>query len=112
MQGGPIRDDTTAVRPGRIGSHTLAHPGPVWLGVGAQDRVTARYLLLAGIDVASIPGVTEPDATLAVNGQVVWGVEWLAVQPIHNGRRRAVGLEAQMDRPPEQQPYRRPSESK
>src|SRR4029453_19581445 len=73
--------------------HTLSHPGPVGLLVGAQDRVTARYLLLAGINIARIPGVTEPDAALAVNGQVVWGVEWLAVQPIHNGRRRAIGLE-------------------
>src|SRR5262245_59849358 len=94
IQGVPVRRDQQAVRPGRIGSHTLAHPGPVWLGVGAQDRVTARYLLLAGHDVARIPGITEPDAALAVNRQIVWGVEWLAVQLIHNGRRRAIGLEA------------------
>src|SRR4029450_11838996 len=85
IQGAPVRRDQQAVSPGRIGRHTLAHPGPVWLGVGAQDRVTARCLLLAGIDVTSIPGITEPDAALAINGQVVWGVEWLGGQRTFHG---------------------------
>src|SRR2546429_317876 len=75
-------------------NHALAQPGPIGLGVGPQDRVTARYLLLAGIDIASVPGIAEPDAALAVNGQVVRGVEWLAVQAIHDGRCRTIGLEA------------------
>ena len=77
-----------------VEGRALAHPGTIGLRVCPQDRITARYLPLAGSDVASVPGIAEPDAALAVNGQVVRGVEWLAVQAIHDGRCRTIGLEA------------------
>src|SRR5262249_14345974 len=93
VEGALVRGGQQAIGASRlVEGHALAHLGAIGLRVSAQDRVTARYLLLAGIDVASVPRIAEPYATLTVNGQVVWGIEWLTVQPIHDGRRTAIGL--------------------
>jgi hypothetical protein len=53
-----------------------------------------QHLLLAGIDVASIPGVTEPDPPLAVNCQVVRGVEGQTIELVHDSGRASIRLEA------------------
>ena len=78
---------------GRLGGHTLAHPGVVRLRIGAQDRIMVQHLVLTGGDVASIPGVAKPDAALAVDGQIVRGVQGHTVEGVYNGGGAAIGLE-------------------
>src|SRR4249920_3304656 len=53
-----------------------------------------QHLLLAGIDIAGVPGVTEPDPSLTVDGQVVRGVEGQSVELIHDGGGAPIRLKA------------------
>ena len=48
-----------------------------------------------GVDVGGVPRVGEPDAALSVNGQVVGGVEPLALDLVGDDGIIAVGVEAQ-----------------
>ena len=79
---------------GGIEGHPLAGIAAVGLGISPQDVPVHVLLLLAGVDVALVPGIAEPDAPPPVYGQVVRGVQALAVQPVNDGAGAAVRLEA------------------
>ena len=68
--------------------------GPVGLGYGAQHGAMVQLFHGAGVNVAGVPGVGEPDAAQGVNGQVVGGVQRHAVQVVGNGGSAAVAVEA------------------
>ena len=63
-----------------------------------------KFLSLARIDIAGIPGIAEPDAPLTIDRQVIRGIQPYAVQLVDNGRCAAILLEAYYRLPPEQQP--------
>src|SRR5215470_2596080 len=75
VEGLLIRRDQEAVGPGRVMRHVPARPGPVGLRVGPEDRVMVQHLVLAGVDVDRVPGVAKPYPALAVDRQVIGGVE-------------------------------------
>src|SRR6266446_4870974 len=88
-----VRRDQKAVGPGRISGHSSAHPGTVRLRIGSEYRVMVERLPLARIDIAGVPWIAEPDASLTVDLHVVRGVKAYAVQPINDGRCAALLLE-------------------
>ena len=89
-----VRRDKEAVGARCVEGHALAGPAAVRLRVRPQDILIDHLLLLAGIDVARVPRIAEPDSTPTVCGQVVGGIEPLSIQPVDDGRGTAIGFEA------------------
>ena len=90
VEGTLVRGDQDAV--GHSGVEGDAGDGvaAVGLRVGPQHRAVVQFLHFAGVNVAGVPGVGEPDAASPVNSQVVGGVELLPVHPVGYGRVAAV----------------------
>ena len=93
VEGLAVGRDQDAVGHGGVEGNPGRGVGAVGLGVGPNHRAVVQLLHLAGVDVAGVPGIGEPDAPQPVHGQVVGSVQLLAVQPVGNGCGGAVGVE-------------------
>ena len=88
VQGALVGGHQDAVGHGGVEGDASYGVAAVGLGVGPQHRTVVQFFDLAGVDVAGVPGVGEPDAATAVDGQVVGSVKFLAVDPVgyrHDG---------------------------
>src|SRR5690606_32400177 len=60
-----------AVGPGGVEDDPGDRVGTILLRIQAVDRTVVELLLLRLVDVAVVPGIGEPDASLAIDREVV-----------------------------------------
>ena len=99
VEGLVVRGNQQAVGAGGVEGHLLAGVGTIRLRVGAEDVAAVHLRLLAGVDVAGVPRVAEPDATLPVDGQVVGRVQPLVTQAVDDGGCGAIFVESDYGSP-------------
>ncbi len=95
VQGLAVDGHQDAVGHGAVGLDAGHGVAAVGLGGGAEHGAESRLFDLRCVDVGGVPGVGEPDASLAVHGQVVGGVQFVAVETVGDDHVISVGVEAQ-----------------